>query len=169
MCRSLALGAQVPIRRIPSITLGSHVEVILQVASTIRYMYPTVRINMIGRIVIHQDLVYDPLRRQAYYFLGRMASVVSETVAWGHRHQLYEETVPEGTERSKVPFEEWCSASEDKGEEVVANNAGPLWIHVARCKAVRGSYSENSHHSTRAAAQAHAMVSAHGWCITFIV
>lgn len=53
---------------------------------------------------------------QAYYFLGRMASMVAETVACGHRYRLYEEAVPEGPDRSKTPFEEWWNASGESGK-----------------------------------------------------
>lgn len=53
---------------------------------------------------------------QAYYFLGRMASTVTETVACGHRYRLYEEAVPEGPERSKTPFEEWWNTSRVSGK-----------------------------------------------------
>lgn len=53
---------------------------------------------------------------QAHYFLGRMAKMVAETVAWGRRHRLYEEAVPEGTERNNTPFEKWWDASGEGGE-----------------------------------------------------
>ena len=52
---------------------------------------------------------------QAYYFLGRMAKTVAETVAWGRRRRLYEEAVPEGAGRNSTPFEEWWEASGEKG------------------------------------------------------
>lgn len=55
---------------------------------------------------------------QAHYFLGRMASTVDETVAWGRRHRLYEEAVPDGSERANTPFEEWWEASGEEGERL---------------------------------------------------
>lgn len=55
---------------------------------------------------------------QAHYFLGRMASTVDETVAWGRRHRLYEEAVPDGSARANTPFEEWWEASGEEGERL---------------------------------------------------
>lgn len=48
---------------------------------------------------------------QAYYFVGRMAGMVEETVECGHRRRLFEESVPEGGERGETAFQEWCASS----------------------------------------------------------
>lgn len=53
---------------------------------------------------------------QAHYFMGRMASMAAESVAWGRRRRLYEEAVPEGVERNSTSFEEWWNASGETGE-----------------------------------------------------
>lgn len=47
---------------------------------------------------------------QAYYFLGRIAAMVVETIECGRRYRLYEENVAEGTERNRTPFQEWWNA-----------------------------------------------------------
>lgn len=48
---------------------------------------------------------------QAYYFLGRIAETISETVARGARLRLYKDAVPEGSERVKTTFEDWCDSA----------------------------------------------------------
>eukprot|EP00903_Cladosiphon_okamuranus_P014428 g13389.t1 len=61
---------------------------------------------------------------QAHYFLGRMAKMVDETVAWGRRHRLYEDAVPEGVERNSTPFDEWWDVSREEDEQPLANGTG---------------------------------------------
>lgn len=48
---------------------------------------------------------------QGYYFVGRMAGMVEETVECGRRRWLFEESVPEGGERGETAFQEWCASS----------------------------------------------------------
>ncbi|CAM9269015.1 unnamed protein product [Scytosiphon promiscuus] len=54
---------------------------------------------------------------QAHYFVGRMAAMVAETVECGRRWRLYEDNVPEGTERAETPFQEWWDAHGEAAEE----------------------------------------------------
>ncbi|CAM9765355.1 unnamed protein product, partial [Ectocarpus sp. 4 AP-2014] len=59
---------------------------------------------------------------QGYYFVGRMAGMVEDTVECGRRRWLFEESVPEGGERGETAFQEWCASS--SAAEAAAESSG---------------------------------------------
>lgn len=67
---------------------------------------------------------------QAYYFLGRMAETVTETVYLGTRYHLYEQAIPEGAERMRMPFSAWCEGTEDGGNEAGDGVGWRAAVHV---------------------------------------
>lgn len=63
--------------------------------------------------VLHRTLLV-----QAYYFVGRIAGAAMETLWWGHRYRAYEEAVPGGVDRGRLPFEDWCNTPGNEGNRL---------------------------------------------------
>lgn len=57
---------------------------------------------------------------QAYYFMGQMAAMVTETIAWSHRYDLYQEAVAASSVTANIAFEDWCLSSNSEGENAVS-------------------------------------------------